>query len=60
MLNHNHNTPKKTHVVSSLGVEHQALLLLTVSNLAPLFRDMSSSYRWKCLAGAGNVAAAIP
>ena len=40
MLNHNHKAPKKTHVVSNLGAELQAVLLFATSNLALLFEDI--------------------
>jgi hypothetical protein len=40
MLNHNHSTPKKTHVVRSLGAELHLLLLFAGSKLA-LLGDIS-------------------
>jgi len=41
MLNHNHKTLKKTHVVSSLGADIHPLLFLATSNLVPLLEDIS-------------------
>jgi hypothetical protein len=40
MLNHSHTIPKQTHVVSSLGIDFQTLLLFAVSNVA-LLGDIS-------------------
>jgi hypothetical protein len=40
MLNHNHSTPKKTHVVSSLGAEAHLLFLFAASKVA-LLGDIS-------------------